>query len=643
MYRRIFEMKFLPPGRSLWAMGTSVTEERGLFAALNNCAFVSTKDIDRDPSSPFCFTMDSSMLGVGVGFDTLGANKVTVLAPRDAHSIEHIIPDSREGWVDSVGALLNSYLQNDGVNSGASLSFDYSQIRPAGLPIKGFGGTSSGPEPLRELHQAIRNCLDPLHGKPITVTAIVDIMNLIGKCVVAGNVRRTAEIAFGDPDSEEYINLKDYSLNPHRADYGWTSNNSVFARLGMNYGKIVERIVKNGEPGLAWLDNMREYGRLVEPKNFKDMRAMGGNPCLEQTLEPYELCCLVETFPNNHSSFEDFKATLQLAFLYAKIVTLGHTHWPESNRVMLRNRRIGCSMSGIAQFIANHGLDALREWSELGYSVIQECDKQYSEWFAVPTSIKTTCIKPSGTVSLLAGATPGVHYPESRFYVRRVRLSASSELIAPLQNAGYHIEPSTTDPESTVVVSVPIDIGKGIRTAKEVTMWEQLSLAAFLQRYWADNQVSCTVTFDPEREAGMLETALDFFQYQLKGVSFLPRIATGAYQQMPYEEIDEQTYLQMSRKIGPLSLCDLSTMTGKNDNFDHCQGPDQDDTMLLAEQGTLGVEEYEDKPENGQSLDRLSVDDGVSLGAGSAMPDSFCDTAECSISLESEFAHGSSS
>ena len=105
-------------------------------------------------------------------------------------------------------------------------------------------------------------------------------MNLIGKCVVSGNVRRTAEIVFGDPHSEEYLDLKNYKVNPHRVEYGWTSNNSVFAEHGMNYEAIAERIRLNGEPGLAWLDNMQRYGRMCEPPNNKDRRAKGGNPCL---------------------------------------------------------------------------------------------------------------------------------------------------------------------------------------------------------------------------------------------------------------------------------------------------------------------------------------------------------------------------
>ena len=477
MYDRIFYMKFLPPGRGLWAMGTSITEERGLYAALNNCAFVSTSTIKDDYAKPFTFLMDASMLGVGVGFDTKGADEIIIKGVnRDRNEETYVIPDTREGWVESVKLLLDSYFHN------------------------------------------------------------------------------TASIVFGDPFDDEYLDLKNYKDNPHREAYGWTSNNSVYAELGMDYNDICKRIVDNGEPGLAWLENMRGYSRMKNGKNNKDHRAAGGNPCLEQTLESYELCCLVETFPNNHKNLDDYLLTLKYAYLYAKTVTLGKTHWSETNRVMLRNRRIGCSVSGVAQFITNSGLDKLKNWLENGYDHIQELDKKYSDWLAVPRSIKTTSVKPSGTVSLLAGATPGLHYPESRFYIRRIRLSKHSELLKPLEKAGYKIEPVFGLEDSTVVVEIPVDVGEGIRTAKELTLWEQFSLAAFMQRHWADNQVSCTATFDPDKEGDQLSNVLNYFQYHLKGISLLPRHDLGAYKQMPYEAIDEKTYYKLLSKINRLSF-----------------------------------------------------------------------------------------
>lgn len=610
MYERIFDMKFLPPGRGLWCMGTSVTEERGLFAALNNCAFVSTTEVDKSFSEPFCFTMDASMLGVGVGFDTAGSGKVTLQKPSGGVQ-KYVVPDTREGWVNSLGDLLESYV----TPCAKSLEFDYSSIRKAGEPIRGFGGTSSGPAPLQRLHKAVKDVLDKGDGKTLSVTNIVDIMNLVGQCVVAGNVRRTAEIAFGDPDSLEYIELKNYEVNPQRAEFGWTSNNSVFAKLGMDYTQIAERIRKNGEPGFAWLNNMQDYGRMNGTKDHKDYRARGGNPCLEQTLESHELCCLVETFPHHHESLEDYKATLASAFLYAKTVTLGKTHWPKSNRVMLRNRRIGCSMSGIAQFVADKGMHTLQEWAEEGYEKVQACDEEYSELFAIPRSIKTTCVKPSGTVSLVAGATPGIHAPESRFYLRRIRINADHELLAPVREAGYHIEPAETDPENTVVVSIPIDAGEGVRTSREVSMWEQLSLAAFMQKHWADNQVSCTVTFDDAKEGAQLVNALDVFQYQLKGISFLPRVEAGAYAQMPYEEISEAEYNALSAKLRPL---DLSSLSGSEEDDDEAV-----EEVAVGHRAAKSRKSSEEQPKI-VPFQVPDMGEGVSLGAG--LPDSFCDT-----------------
>lgn len=157
---------------------------------------------------------------------------------------------------------------------------------------------------------------------------------------------------------------------------------------------------------------------------------------------------------------------------------------------MLRNRRIGCSMSGLAQFVTQHGIEELRQWCEAGYDTLQDCDRSLSERFAVPRSIKMTCIKPSGTVSLLAGATPGMHYPISSYYIRRIRMPKDSPLLEPLREAGYHMEPASESPEKTLVVEFPISVGKGTRKADDLSLWEQMSLAAFLQRHWADNQVS---------------------------------------------------------------------------------------------------------------------------------------------------------
>ncbi|KAK8815385.1 hypothetical protein WA158_003597 [Blastocystis sp. Blastoise] len=556
MYNLMFNMKFLPPGRGLWCMGTAVVHKKNLSAALNNCAFVSTEDILNNPTRPFTFLMDASMLGVGVGFDTKGAGKVSIIGPLETESVEYIIDDSREGWVDSVEALLLSYIGENGQQL-PSIRFNYDEIRPAGKILKTFGGYSSGPKPLMDLHNSIIEILNERKGTTMTSTDIVDIFNLIGKCVVSGNIRRTAEIAFGEPEDKEFLDLKNYEKNPRRMAFGWSSNNSVFAKIGMDYKEIAERIQINGEPGLAWLSNMQQYGRMEDPANNKDSRVKGGNPCLEQSLESYELCCLVETFPARHTSLQEYLRTLKFAYLYAKTVTLRMTHWPETNRVMLRNRRIGCSVSGVAQFLAKHSLDELKVWLDEGYHTIQHWDDVYSSWFCIPHSIKTTSVKPSGTVSLLAGATPGMHFPESRTYLRRIRVAKDSALLIPIREAGYVVDPAVGQEDTTVVVEIPVKIEEeGIRTINEVSMFEQLSLAAFMQRYWADNQVSCTITFDKKTEGPHIAHMLQFFQYQLKGVSMLPKFEKLCYPQLPYEEVSEEFYNERMKNVKPIVFFD---------------------------------------------------------------------------------------
>lgn len=195
MYDRMWHMKFLPPGRGLWAMGSPLTEERDLHAALFNCAFISTKNIATAGADIYAWLMNASMCGIGCGFDTAGANLITIQHPKDA--IDFVIPDSREGWVESVRLLLNAYFL------GSPLPrFDYNKIRPAGLPLKGFGGVSGGPECLMELHRQLQSLLQPLVQTKITETTLVDLANLIGKCVVAGNLRRTALLALGSATDE---------------------------------------------------------------------------------------------------------------------------------------------------------------------------------------------------------------------------------------------------------------------------------------------------------------------------------------------------------------------------------------------------------------------------------------------------------
>jgi ribonucleoside-triphosphate reductase len=517
-----------------------------------NCGFVSTAGIKTDLADPFTWLMDMLMLGVGVGFDTKGANLVKIQEPkRGDHT--HVVEDSREGWVSLLRATILPYSGKGSLPD----TIDYSKVRPAGMPIQGFGGTASGPGPLDELIVSIGSILDNRVGDSLSSVDIVDMCNLVGRCVVAGNVRRSAEIAFGEPNDLDFSELKDpkvagAALEHHR----WASNNSIFAKVGMDYSHAAARTAINGEPGYEWLDNARAFGRMGRAPDNKDRRAAGGNPCLEQTLEDRELCCLVETFPSMHDSYEDYEKTLKYAYLYAKSVTLVPTHDERTNTVMQRNRRIGTSMSGIVQAMKRHGTREFFSWCDNGYDYLRKLDEIYSDWLCIRQSIKITSVKPSGTVSLLPGVTPGIHYPHAPFYIRRIRFQSDSPLVELLIAHGHHVERDVYSP-NTVCVDFPIAEEYFDRSKDDVSMWEQLELAAQMQQWWVDNQVSVTVTFSPE-EAGSIQRALELYETRLKGVSFLP-LKDHGYRQAPMETITEEEYNDMISGITPITALDTAT------------------------------------------------------------------------------------
>ena len=555
-FDRLFTLKWTPPGRGLWVMGTPLVNEQKNSAALQNCAFVSTGSMTKtDPAKPFAFLMEASMLGVGVGFDDKGADKdFNIYEPLQGEP--YVIPDTREGWVESTAALINSYLRPD----TKAPVFDYKEIRPAGEPIKTFGGTAAGAEPLIRLHGHVNRIFGGRAGEKLSRVDIADLGNLIGVCVVSGNVRRSAELLMGRLDDQDFLNLKNPERFPARNSYdakspgwAWMSNNSVSVNVGDDLSAIVDGIARNGEPGVIWMDVSKKYGRLADPENNKDWRIAGYNPCAEQSLESFECCTLVETYLNRHENLDDFKRTLKFAYLYAKTVTLLPTHWEETNAIMQRNRRIGTSISGVANFADNKGLPVLRKWMDEGYATINSYDKSYSEWLGIRESIKMTTVKPSGTVSILAGESPGVHWPVGgKHFLRAIRFANSDPMLPLFNMAQYRVEPASESPETTSVVFFPVE-SNAIRSEKEVSIYEKMALAATAQRYWSDNSVSVTISFNTETESKDVGTALHMYDGQLKTVSFLPS-GNHVYPQMPYTQITQEEYEGYKMTLFPIDF-----------------------------------------------------------------------------------------
>jgi ribonucleoside-triphosphate reductase (thioredoxin) len=564
MYDLIFNFKFTPPGRGLFAMGTPVIEKIG-GATLNNCAFVSTRHCLEygEESLPFTFLMDMSMLGVGVGFDTDGAG-TRVYEPRIDDEWTFKVEDCREGWVSAVKILLDGFFIP---HATIPATWDMTEIEtnhPAGTPLS-FGGVASGSQPLSQLLFDLENLLWKRAGVALRSVDIVDIMNLIGVCVVSGNVRRSAELGLGYADDIDFVQMKDSELWPEEVKTRrWAANLSVNVSVGDDYSEVAKHKKHREMPGFFWSDNARSYGRMDNMPDDADSLALGTNPCGEQTLEDHELCCLVEVYPAHHEDYLEIERTLKFAYLYAKTVTLIPTHNERTNAVLLRNRRIGVSLAGITQAITKFGLGRFRPMLDEGYRFISTLDYKYSRWFCIPLSIKRTSVKPGGTTPLLSGATPGVHWPDSEYYWRVIRFATNSEQLEDLKAAGYRTHEVVGEPNTTAVY-FPVAEVQFSRAKRDVSMWEQLEIAAMMQAYWSDNQVSATITYSQKEEED-IPYALALFDTRLKSVSFLPLELDGQYEHAPYQKMTKEEYEQAVASLKPITVSTDAT----NDKF--CDG-----------------------------------------------------------------------
>lgn len=611
MAQSLFAMHFLPPGRGLWACGTEFMYRRGS-AALNNCGACTTKDL----ALAVGWTMDMLMCGVGIGFDTAwecqGVSEEFLAALAGPQYVRFVpVEDSREGWVASTVRLVDWYIQQDA--SVPKPVPTYAGVRAAGTPIKGFGGTASGAEPLRKLHArieaffqcfyesqhsvdaraAVRRMVDRLAAenaldddaddlKRTTQTVVydctrlvADIMNAIGCCVVAGNVRRSAEIALGRAGDDTFLNLKNYERHPERRMLGWMSNNSLVFSKHEDFNRLpalADRIRTNGEPGLLNVLNVQRFGRVGRRQKHHAERigregeedhATLVNPCAEIPLESFELCNLAEVFPTRCTdvlgSFSTvaYMQAVEFATFYASTVALLPTHWAPTNRVIARNHRIGVSLSGIADWYATTPFTQVVKHMQDGYRHVLTTNALLAEQAGVPAAIRVTTVKPSGSISLLAGVSPGLHFPTHSFCIRRVRVGMSSPIAKTLIASGIPHEKDTYS-DNTWVFEFVIDQSH-TRPASEVSVWEQASLLTTLQREWSDNAVSVTLYFNPTTEGHQLEHLLAQYAPLVKSLSMLPHTEAGVYAQSPLEGISKEEY---DRRRAALPKIDWTVFTG---------------------------------------------------------------------------------
>jgi len=563
IYDYVFNLKCNFAGRMLWQLGTSTVDRFGANSLLNCWATAM-----REPKA-FLFLFENLMLGGGVGYSIRREDvhelpkikkgvEISHQATKDA---DFILPDTREGWVKLLSNLLDAFYV-----TGKSFTYSTILVRGYGEPINGFGGKASGPQILMDGIEKITKIFQSREGKKLRSLDVLDICNIIGSVVVAGNVRRSAEIALGDPDDILYLRAKNWGTG-NVPNWRAMSNNTIYAD---SYSHIMDEVwqngyeinkesgYSNGEPyGFFNLPLSQKFGRIKDgPLASSDLYPTDAdncemtNPCAEISLANYESCNLSELYLNNITSKEELIDCAKLLYKTQKAISALPFLHEETNKIVHKNMRLGLGVTGVCQ-----SLDKV-EWLDECYVELRKFDREWSHLRGWPRSIKLTTVKPSGTLSLLAGSTPGVHPAFSEYYMRTVRMSSSDALVQICKDIGYKTEFlinfDGTENYETVVVYFPCQTPEGSILAKDMDVIKQLEMVKKMQTVWSDNAVSVTAYYTPEELDSVKAWLKENYQNNIKSVSFL-LFKDHGFKQAPYQEITKEEYLLAKSKVKQLT------------------------------------------------------------------------------------------
>jgi ribonucleotide reductase alpha subunit len=543
LFDHMFNLKCSVSGRALWQLGTPLVKKFS-GTSLNNCFFTNIEKIE-----DFELLFDYLMLGGGVGFsverskihDLPKVKKVNFITAEKTNDADFIVPDSRQGWRELLHKTLESYFV-----TGKSFTYSTLLIREFGAPLKTFGGTASGSGALVEGIADICKVLDQRIGKKLRSIDVLDICNIIGRIVVSGSSRRSAQIAIGDPDDMLFIRAKNWGSGNVPA-WRANSNNSVYAD---SYDEIVPEFWKGydgtGEPyGLLNRKLARTHGRLGEKS--PDPSIEGFNPCAEIALADGESCNLATIFLPNIESLAELLEISRLLYMVQKQITKLSYPYEKTNTIVHKNSRLGQSVTGILQCT-----ETQIGWLKTAYEYLKEYDKSYSGDRGWNPSVRLTTVQPSGTLSLLPGVTPGIHPAFAQYYIRRVRFSSVDPLVDACRKRGYKVTWDMgldgREDHSRYVVEFPCKSPEGAVLAANMTALEQLEWVKRMQAEWADNAVSVTVYYRKEELSAIQEWLSKNYDKSVKSVSFLLHVDHN-FPLPPYEEITKEEYEKTLSKL----------------------------------------------------------------------------------------------
>lgn len=563
MYRKIFNFKLFPAGRTLWVGGSEASKKCG--EANMNCSFTAV-----DSLLVFSEIFHLLLCGCGVGLSvedryisklpSLYGRKAVYhenfeadFPGRDRPGAEHTtvdritgglvitVGDSKEGWSSALSHFLQAYT-NTVVKF---ISIDYREVRGKGTRLKTFGGFAPGPSGLKDMFTKLTAMLDGFDGDRLSSTQVMDIANIIAKNVVIGGNRRSSEIVLSDSGDTAFIEAKspeNFAANPHRI----MSNNTVVFREKPSKDellKVFERIKFNGEPGFLNI----KAAELRRP-NMK-----GVNPCSEILLDSKGFCNLSTVVVTSHIKngvldLQDLLDSVRLATRIGVCITNIDISLPDWDRVQKRDRLVGVSMTGFMDavdtldiaFDSPEAIDILRSMRQAA----NEEATNFAYEMRIPRPLLVTAVKPEGSLSNLPTVSPGIHRAYAPFYIRRVRYSDTDPVAKALTIKGMKPIPDPQKPER-LIFEFPVKSATKIASEDESALSQYRRYLTFM-RHYVDHNASCTLTFDAEKEIDEIVDAVYENWEDTVAVAWLPKYIAKSdekpYPYMPYEAITEEEY-----------------------------------------------------------------------------------------------------
>jgi len=530
----IMGLEVMPSMRSLMTAGAAAERDN---TCMYNCSYLAVDDLKSFDEAMFIL-----LCGTGVGFsvERQSISKLPEVPELFQSETNIVVKDSKEGWAKAFRQVIAL------LYSGEIPTWDVSKVRPAGAPLKTFGGRASGPAPLVDLFNFTINTFKKAAGRKLSSVECHDIMCKIGEVVVVGGVRRSAMISLSNLSDDRMRSAKSgawWENNPQRA----LANNSVSYTEkpdNLSFMKEWMSLVESGS-GERGIFNRQASKKQAALNGRRDADyEFGTNPCSEIILRPSQFCNLTECVVRATDNIDTLSEKVRLATILGTIQST-FVKFPYLRKQWVDNtseeRLLGVSLTGIMDnplmTLKNKGLDKTLAHLK---QVAVDTNAEWAAKLGIPVAAAITCVKPSGTVSQLVDSASGIHARHSPYYIRTVRGDNKDPLTQFMKDQGIPSEPDAFKPDQTTVFSFPQKAPKGAVCTKDMTAIEQLEMWLMYQRNWCEHKPSVTINVKGEE---WLEVGAFVYKHfdEMSGVSFLP-FNEHTYQQAPYQDCGKRDY-----------------------------------------------------------------------------------------------------